>query len=326
MNTLIRRTTWYGMEAWALENERLRLVVVPEMGAKMVSLAARPDGPEWLAGPGSRPFQKVPYGAAFEKQDMSGWDEMFPTITACEYPHPGDWFGRPLPDHGEVWALPWTVDQAAEGRLSMHVEGVALPYRLHRHAYFEAADTLRLDYEAFNLGAEPMPYVWAAHPQFICGPEAEVRIPAGISQVVNTLPASWGWGEPETVLDWPEAAAGTGKVRLDRTGPPALKRARKFFLPPGVRPSWTGLLRREQNDWLLLEWDPNQVPYLGVWVDEGAINEQSVAAPEPTTGYYDSLALAYSKKQVTVIEPHGSASWSLTVRLGTAGEPFPELD
>ncbi len=107
-------TTWHGIAALVLENETFRTVVVPTMGAKIVSLLDKRTGVEWLAGPGDRPFRPASYGATFDQQDMSGWDEMFPTITACPYPAPGAHTGVSLPDHGEVWAVPWTSYAAAK--------------------------------------------------------------------------------------------------------------------------------------------------------------------------------------------------------------------
>ena len=104
-------TTWHDIAALVLENETIRTVVVPTMGAKIVSLLDKRTGTEWLAGPGERPFRPSAYGATFDQQDMSGWDEMFPTITACPYPAPGAYTGAPLPDHGEVWAVPWTTQR-----------------------------------------------------------------------------------------------------------------------------------------------------------------------------------------------------------------------
>jgi len=277
-----------------------------------------------LVDPGDSPFQTVPYGAPFEKQDMSGWDDMFPTISACDYPGPGENHGAPLPDHGEVWSLPWPVTQACGDRLAFSVEGRALPYRLSRSMEFGAPATLLLSYQLENLGQESMPYIWAAHPQFASGLEAEVVLPAHIRQVCNTLPATWGWGAPETIYDWPNAAGLNGNaVRIEHIGPPRLQKARKFFTLPDARPSWATLVRHTEQDWLRLEWNPEEVPYFGLWVDEGALNHVSVAAPEPTTGFYDSLALAWDKKEVTVIEAGAVQAWTLKILLGVGEVSVP---
>lgn len=327
MNVVVNQITWHGHDAFALESDTLRTVVVPELGAKLVSLVDKRTQREWLAGPGERPLQKVPYGAAFTEQDMSGWDEMFPTIVACAHPGPDEQHGASLPDHGEVWTLPWMLEQAPSDVIKLSVLGRALPYHLSRTLWFSAADRLEMSYLLQNLGQEAMPYIWAPHPQFVSGDEAEILFPPQVKEVINTIPADWGWGEPETRFEWPNATSLDGRLmRIDRTGPPTLEQGRKFFTPPEISASWVGLVRHPERDWLQMEWDSEKIPYLSVWVDEGVLNPLSVVALEPTTGYYDSLAVAWKNKQVTMIEPGETQSWTLTVRLGTREHPFPAGD
>lgn len=321
----IRPTAWHGRPAWALESAAAGVVMVPDMGAKIVSLVDKRNGFEWLVGPiPGRPVKPVAYAASFQEQDMAGWDEMFPTIVACAYPGSGPLNGAPLPDHGEAWQLPWAVTKAADGELVLTLTGRVLPYRLTRAATFIAPDVLCLHYTLENLGDQQMPYIWAAHPQFVAGPGCRVILPPEVTQVVNTIPAPWGWGPPEARFDWPEATALDGcRVRLDEVGPPALRKGRKFFALPDARPAWAALLHRDPGQWLRLEWSPARVPYLGLWVDEGAVHCEAVAAPEPTTGWYDDLALAWRKRQVKIVPAQSSHAWTLTVRLGTCDHPFP---
>ncbi|HEY3343679.1 MAG TPA: hypothetical protein VGJ97_02060 [Anaerolineaceae bacterium] len=317
MDISVDRTEWHGIEAWMLSSPDLTVVIVPSMGAKIVSLVDRRRGSEWLIGPGARPFKPAEYGAVFTDQDMSGWDEMFPTISACAYPGPNALHGASLPDHGEVWALPWQIVPSEPGSLSLAVSGRALPYRLTRTADFPEPGSLRLRYTLQNNDADAMPYLWAAHPQFTCGPDGQVVLPDEVRQVVNTLPAEWGWGAPETRFDWPAASALDGSpVRADLVGAPDLRRGRKLFALPHVRPSWAAVLRRDTGLWLRFEWDPQRVPYLGVWVDEGAFNHASVAAPEPMTAWYDNLALAHSTGHAAILPGGETHAWTLTVRLG----------
>ena len=115
-------------------------------------------------------------------------------------------------------------------------------------------------------------------------------------------------------------------MRIDRTGPSSRKQARKFFLLPETRATWAGLVHRPSGDWLRLNWDPEQVPYLGIWIDEGALSHATVAALEPTTGFYDSLKVAWDKKEVTMLEPGEKRAWDLVVQAGTGEEPFPLRD
>jgi galactose mutarotase-like enzyme len=324
MDIQVYPLTWHDVEAWALESADLRAVIVPAMGAKIASLVDRRSESEWLIGPGERPFRPAPYGAPYHEFDLSGWDEMFPTIVACAYPGTGAYQGATLPDHGEVWTLPWRVVEAEHGRITLSVEGPGLPYRLTRCVDCPAPATLHLRYTLENLDAEPLPYLWAAHPQFTCLDNGQVIFPPEVTQVVNTIAEEWGWGPPETRLDWPAAVLPNGEaVRVDGVGAPALKRGRKMFALPEVAPTWAAVLRVDTGAWVRLEWDASEIPYLGLWVDEGALVHESTAAPEPMTGWYDSLELAYKKGQVKTVPGGETHTWTLTARLGVDGNPIP---
>lgn len=323
MESTIHTFSWRSMDALVLESSTLRVATIPQLGGKIVSLCDKRSGREWLVATGGRELRPIAYGASFVEQDMSGWDEMFPTIVACAYPGQGEFHGAALPDHGEVWTLPWVVAAADAGGVTLAVEGRALSYRLTRTLTYSAADTLALHYHLSNLTTQPMPYMWAAHPQFACGDDAEIVLPPAVTEMCNTLPAAWGWGAPETRFGWPVALVSNGqRVRLDRVGPPALQRGRKFFAPPATRLEWAVLVDRSCGDWLRLGWDAAQIPYFGLWVDEGALSHASVVAPEPTTGFYDSLAVAWQKQEVTMIEPGATHEWLLTVRVGAGDQPI----
>ena len=315
METL-QPTRWHDQSAWALESEALRVVIVPALGAKIVSLVDRKANFEWLVGP-MRPLRPAPYGASFVDQDMSGWDEMFPTINACDYPAPGPFHGRHLPDHGEVWPLPWTCE-SAEAVLTCHVAGRALPYRLTRTARLPSPDALQLDYAAENTGAEPFHYLWAAHPQFTADADTQIVLPDQVTQVYNVVEAG-PWGKAGTLYSWPQTTTSDGTAwQLDRIGPASRHACRKFYTLPTQPVSWGALVNRRAGRGLRLEWPAETVPFLGLWVDEGTYNAAPTAALEPSSGFYDSLVRAYDNRQAAELAPGQQHSWTLTVRLTSA--------
>lgn len=316
-STSLSQTSWLGQPALALETPALRLVTVPGMGAKIVSLFDKRYSREWLVPPTRRPFVPVDYGVQFDAQDMSGWDEMFPTIDACAYPQPGAHEGALLPDHGEVWPLPWAVDTASDGQLQMSVSGRALPYRLTRTITALSTDRLRLSYAVENTGAEAWVGLWAAHPQFAVDVETRIVLPPGVRQVVN-VQASDNWPEVGALVSWPHAETVTGDVQsLDRVGPATLGKCRKFYVPPDVPVAWAALRQQDSGVWMRLSWDAADVPYLGVWVDEGAYNALPTAALEPSNGYYDALDIAARNGRVMQVPAGGCASWILEVSCGS---------
>ena len=314
--TRIFPTEWHTQPAWALEDEAARVVIVPSLGAKIVSLYDKRLGFEWLVGP-QRPLKPVIYGSSFIAQDMSGWDEMFPTINACLYPAPGEYAGASLPDHGEVWCLPWQVESQEHGSLVMRVDGVALPYRLRRRLALVSPGVLLLEYQLENTGSAPFDFLWAAHPQFVAGEQTTIVLPESAKQVVNVLPSET-WGESGEHYPWPHPRSKDGRLwELERIRSADHRDCRKFYLPPEAPLAWAAVVNQRLGCSLRMEWSPDALPYLGIWVDEGTYNPQSVVALEPSNGYYDSLETAIHNRRVGRIAPGSQQAWSLVVRLGS---------
>jgi galactose mutarotase-like enzyme len=308
----IQQTSWHAIPALSLESDRLRVVILPDLGAKIVSLFDKTAGHEWLVPP-MRPLKQTAYGDDFVSQDMSGWDEMMPTIVACKYE------GASLPDHGEVWSIPWQV-QPSESEVTLTVAGVALPYRLTRRLALVTPDYLELRYHLVNQGTTEFPYLWAAHPQFNADPHTRLVLPSEVTQVVNVIDQDPAWGPAGSLHAWPAAVDRTGQTwRLDRVRPAHHHTCRKFYVPPEQPASWAALVHEGKGCQLRMEWSPSELPYLGLWVDEGAYNSLPAAAFEPSNAYYDSLARAVEKNKVPYLKPGEVCTWTLRINFLSAG-------
>jgi galactose mutarotase-like enzyme len=314
---------WYELPALALEASAVRVVVIPELGGKIVSLLDKQSGREWLLPPQRAYAQGVARSAGFVEQDMSGWDEMFPTINAGAYPVEGEYFAAPLPDHGEVWSAAWALDADNTDAIALSVQGQALPYTLGRTVRVVGENTLRLEYEVVNTGAETLYALWAAHPQFVVDGATRIVLPRSVTQVVNVLPTD-ELPDDEQLYDWTETVTPAGeKLPLDRVRSDAVRKHRKFYLPPEQPVGWVGLQQAAGGAWLRLAWDVASVPYLGVWVDERSYNASLTVALEPSTGYYDSLTRAWQNGRVMELLPNVPYRWALEVSLGVGA--FPEI-
>lgn len=303
-------TSWHNFPAYALESEALRLVIVPDLGAKIVSVYDKTHQREWLVPP-MRPVRQTAYGDEFISQDMSGWDEMMPTIVACEYQ------GKTLPDHGEIWSIPWKVENM-EDVLSFSVDGVALPYRFTRTAALVAPDKLELRYCLLNTGQRAFSYLWAAHPQFRADLATRIVLPPEVEQVVNVIENDPAWGAAGAFHPWPVAASISGaEWLLDYVRGVEHCACRKFYTRPEQHIGWAALVDEQRGCQLRLEWPAEFAPYLGLWIDEGMYNTAPVVALEPSNGYYDSLTRAIANQRVAMLEPGKQANWTLKLLLLT---------
>ena len=309
--TEISKTCWHGFSALTLESETILVMVVPDLGAKIVSLYDKAHRREWLVPP-IRPVKQTVYGATFVDQDMSGWDEMLPTITVC------DWEGAHLPDHGEVWSIPWKVESMEDG-LVLSVECRSFPYHFVRSATLVAPDTLELCYSLTNTAQKNLPFLWAAHPQFAVDENIRIVFPADVTRVINVIEDDPVWGKAGASVSWPEAVSETGQIwRLDRVRPVGNRTCRKIYTLPQQPVSWAALVDEHLGCQLQLEWRSDFAPYLGLWIDEGMYNTAPVAALEPSNGYYDNLERAVQNQMITWLKPRQEITWSIHVQVTSA--------
>jgi galactose mutarotase-like enzyme len=268
------------------------VVVLPALGAKLASLRHIPSGREWLVQPSS-PLVPRAYGSSFVGAEMCGWDELLPTIDPCFSPDTG----APLPDHGEVWAIPWRVERADAEGVTTVVDGVALEYRLRRRLVV-SGPALRLEYELAVTGDRALSLLWAAHPQFACLPGTAVRLEASVREAFMIHP-----GPPRNVL-WPEGGAIASELRPGTS--------QKVYVQPDS-PVAEAEIADPDGSHLRLAWDGAHVPYLGVWLDNAQFSREPVAALEPATGFYDNLERAAAAGRVTRIAPGEPLAWTLEV-------------
>jgi hypothetical protein len=107
----------------------------------------------------------------------------------------------------------------------------------------------------------------------------------------------------------------------DLVGTPDQRSGRKFYIRPDQSISWAGLVRPAGGS-LWMEWGSAQMPYCGVWIDEGALNKVAAVAIEPTTGYYDSLTTAWQNQRLAKLEPEATATWQFVVILNARSQTW----
>lgn len=287
-----------------LTTDALSLHVDAMRGGKITSLKDRRSGREWLLTPEEPSGRPAGYGATFVEAELSGWDEMVPTINACRLIGTSD--EVPLPDHGEVWSVAWDTVVADDRRITMRVDGRALPYSLERTIEVVDHERLRFSYRLRNRGDHAFPVLWAAHPQFVWTPGCRIELPSQVAQVLDLTS-----GPEPLMVPWDDTLA----TRLDHLGD---GEGHKIWTLPGQEPAWSRL-RDSDGGSLTVHVDPTVAPYLGIWWDSGLYSPVPVVALEPSTGHYDDLAFAAAAGRVPWSSPGADLRWDLEVVLQAVG-------
>jgi hypothetical protein len=147
-----------------LENEQLRVGVLPQKGADIFEFTYRPTGvqllmqtPWGLKTPGKSPPTE------FLDNYEGGWQELFPNHgDGCVF------HGQAIPMHGEVALLPWEVqvlqDDLVETRLHLQVRCQKTPFLLERTMRLRAGTAqLEILEKVTNESDTPCEFVWGHH-------------------------------------------------------------------------------------------------------------------------------------------------------------------
>jgi hypothetical protein len=316
MSATLVETQVEGHPALAIETDKLALKVLPELGAKVISLLWKPSGRQHLWRQPGRPLRRPLYGDDFHLYDLSGWDECFPTIGTGYYPD-GPWKGIALPDHGEVWALPWQWTWA-ENKLRMEVHSVRFGYHFERTFDFTLDDRIAIHYRVSNPTAFPFKALWSMHPFFNVSPASRVLLPQGAS-VTTEISQGGRFGPFLSRLPWPQATDTSGQsVDLAMMGPRKQGFVEKLFAAP-LHEGWSALYDADSQDFLAFSFDPELVPYMGIcqirdgWPDD---EPAYTTILEPCSGWPDRLDIAVDRGAHVVIPAQGERAWTVTLQLG----------
>ena len=314
----ITRGSFKGETSLVLENESLRAVILPEWGAKTVSLLHKASGTETLWQNPSPAFARTGYGDPYGNGEFAGFDEMFPTISRCFY-ESAPWAGTEVPDHGEVWSIPW---ESAEGfdHVTFTVGGVRFPYRLHKTVSLQG-EKLLARYTAENLSEHPLDCIWAAHPLFNTAEGMKFIVPRGMKRIINAVPGPvlGGYGG---AFDFPVARRNDGTtVRLDRVPARNDTGYQKYWFEQKVTEGWCILHAEDRHLSIGMSFPPEQVPWLGMWLNEGGFAGQYNIAPEPATAAMDRIDLSKMWGMGSVLAPGERRAWHLAITVSEGSEP-----
>ncbi len=282
----------------------LALVVNPARGGRITSLRHRPTGTELLWR--QTPLDDWPrYDSLESDADIQGWDECFPAIGPG--PHlPGPWGSVHNPAQGEVYALPWMVQDAGVDSVTLSVHGLRFPYQLTRCVSFVGSDTVRLSYRAENHGAYPLPFIWSAHPMLAAPADARIELPDSVQELIVDSSELGRLGAPYAAVTWPVARTADGASADLRVVRPASETADKLYAP-GVGTGRCALVRPDGLT-LTFNWDAKVIPSLGMWIDTRGPGEARVAL-EPCLGYPDLMVAAGEWGRYAVLPAYGELSW-----------------
>ena len=280
--------------------------------------------------------------------DSGGFDECFPTVSACRLP---SWVkgasNTPLPDHGELWSqVPrltigtseyghsatclWASPAPQSDRSSPgQPDGPqpfsqAFPFQFERKLTVRRDGSVTFEYAVQNDGEARLPFVWSSHPVFPLTDSSRIVIPEG-SRTRVWAQHGVDLGGPGAEHHWPRFRAG-GKL-LDLSKPSVVRQdfACKLFVD---LPRTEVVVALEERDARLeMHLHGRQVPQVGLWINRRgwpAVEQSflrrravphSTIAIEPCLGAPDSLSEALGAWDAAQwVEAGSVARWAMMWR------------
>jgi hypothetical protein len=330
----ISNETISGWRAVVMENDLLRLTVLPDKGADIYNFIHKPSGIDFLF---KAPWELQPPGAL--PREGSGdleflwnyegcWQELFPSANdPCTYR------GRPIPFHGEVATLSWE-DQVVQADLEEIVVRFSVrcrqtPFRLERLMRLRQGEaSLTLAETVINESGEPAHFVWGHH--CVVGPpflEAGCRLETP-AQLIMTIPEMYEQTarlQPGQREPWP-----TAKVRSDKGGgavdlrqvPGPEQHSHDDVYLTDLTAGWVAVTNPRLDLTFSLRWDPAVFRWIITWQPYGGAEAMPLAGAyalgiEP---WISRSNLEGAVAAGEAIELPGGASFSTTLQAGvTAG-------
>jgi hypothetical protein len=282
MNGVSVGTRWQldGLRTVILENQLLRVVVLPGLGARIYQLIYKPHDADLIwTHPRIQPAN-VPFGARYDDVWCGGWDETFPNS------EPGFINGEFYPDHGELCFSEWKFELEQNG------ERASSRFWCRTRisdVYFEKTFTLRADearveaiYLLRNESGTVLPSLWNLHAPLVVSehhrlefPPMKIRREPSCGKTLEGAPLEF---------DWPRVEGPNGPFELSRI-PPVWERQLYLLYGFDLAEGWCGVTNTKSGLACGFAFDKSIFSSCWVFASFGGWRNLNVAVLEPSTGH-----------------------------------------
>ncbi|MFQ4137661.1 hypothetical protein PGN35_015195 [Nodosilinea sp. PGN35] len=294
-----------------LENAEITLTIRPDLGGRIDQLEDRQTSHRWLWHPPDYEpgaARSLAVGACFDDHWTGGWDEVFPNDAA------GEFRGRSLADHGELWSQPWEILERSPLSVTLGYQCQTVPVQVKKtiqlHAHRPEAS---LTYWFQNQSEEQIPFLFKHH--------AAIAIEAG-DQIL--LPDCWvepAFLEFSKIIGQPGKtrfphAVGAGGEAVDlRVVPPASSQLQEFYYASELSAGCCGLRHQRTGSSLLMTFDTADFPYVWMFQSYGGWRNHYALVVEPCTTLPSDLATACRNGTAALLQPQERQRRRLTLQL-----------
>lgn len=294
--------------AVVLENDLLRVVVLPDVGGMIYRFIHKPSGHDLLYHHPRLDPRRAYYRAPVDDWWTGGMIEGLPTCFPCTVED------QSIPDFGEVWSEPWSVIDASQSSATLSCTTRIWPLRITRQMSLRDGEAcLRLRYAIENLGATKVPFLWGVHPTVPVGPHTMMQLPARLEHLTGD------GGTPIFTRDSEFAAGPTPYTQI------AAPWQRFSYLTDLPDHAWYAVWDEAWPAGFGMSFSGSDFPSVGLWLLNGWRGLQAITL-EPWIGWPGSLAEAISLDRAPILTPNGRFETTLSMVAFTPPGPIGGFD
>ena len=293
--------SYRGFQAWVIENQLLRITVIPGIGAKVHEMIFKPLDRDLLYHHPRVELRSPVFGANVDNWWTGGIDEAIPTGFPCTVD------GEDLPYLGEVWSLPWQAEQTGPTTVRFSRDGVISPFTIERTMELRPGEPFVRQHHAItNTGTAPLRFLWGIHPGLPIGPATRIQIPAQRGVIQDSWPAD-RLGKTGSQYQWPKTEL--GRFEAEPLGTWDLHYA------TDLKAGWLAVWDQEWGTGFGMSFPHDLFRCVWVWAVDGGWRGIRCLAVEPWTGYPSRLDEAITADRACEL----SAGQTLTAEIRLIG-------
>ncbi len=315
--------TYHGLDAIVLENRLLRVILLPQLGGKIWQITYKPADRDLLWQHPRLTPRIVPFHAVYDDVFFGGWDELFPNDL------PETINGEHLPDHGEIWTLPWHVEvvRNAPEEVTLHL-AVETPISVARVEKWitlrDGEAKLRMRHRISALGVHDQPFLWKLHAAMALSHDSRIDLPARQMYVEDFGPQRAPIGE--RTYTWPNLVAADGVTHDMRHTLPPTARVSEFQYATELSAGWCAITHPHEKLGFGLAFDRDVLSSCWLFATYGGWRNLSTVILEPCTGYGVSLADGLSAGTHRVLRAGETINCDVVATVFTGGRGVSAID
>lgn len=279
-----------GFKAVILENEFLRVTVIPELGAKIHEFVHKPSDHDFMYHHPRTECRAPVFDVNVDNWLSGGMDEAIPTGHPCSYK------GENYPFLGEAWSLAWYYqiqkDSKTEVCLYLKRPLIISPLIVERWVSLKQGEMmLRFRHRITNVGFQPFDFLWGLHPCFAITPDYRIDLPADEVWIEESLPDN-RLGKAGTKYSWPFAPdKERNQVDMRIVAPPE-SGTMDFHYVTTLKEGWLALTDTKKKEGVAIVFPKEIFKSIWLWLVYGGWRGIYTAAVEAWTGYPAKLSEA----------------------------------